>query len=85
MGSCRQQARALSPRQEAVEALSSRLQVTTGRATVALSDTVGERGDPVQQIHTTGQKHVGVIDSDDLVGERRRVVCVRCVNRLGVT
>jgi len=60
---------------------------------VALSDVVGDIVDPLQQILREGERYVGIIeyreypsegaygyiDFDDKYGERKRVVCARCV------
>jgi len=83
------------PRGAVVEELSEELGVSASRANTAISDTVGDIVDPVQQITRRNNKYVGVIDYkvfsdegaygyidfDDRKGERKRVVCARCVEK----
>jgi len=83
------------PRDGVVKELSQELGVSTSRANVAISDTVGDIVDPVQQITKHNEKYVGVIeyqvfsdegaygyvDFDDRKGKRKRVVCARCVEK----
>lgn len=81
------------PRSDVVEELATILGISTNRANVAISDTVGDIVDPVQQITTSNTKYVGVIeyktypnegaygyvDFDDKKQERKRIVCAKCV------
>jgi len=83
----------LYPREDVVEELSQHLSVSTDRANMSISDTVGDIVDPVQQVSTLDGKYVGVIkyspftqegaygyvDFDDRKGRRKRVVCAKCV------
>ena len=83
------------PRGDVVEELSEGLDIGPARANVSISDTVGDIVDPVQQITRHNEKYVGVIDYkvfsdegaygyvdfDDRKGERKRVVCARCVEK----
>jgi len=83
----------LYPRGDVVEELSQHLSVSTDRANMSISDTVGDIVDPVQQVSTLDGKYVGVIkyspftqegaygyvDFDDQKGRRKRVVCAKCV------
>jgi len=83
----------LYERYEAIDALSKHLDVPAHEANPALGALVGDIVDPVQQVMSGGDRHIGVIDYrewpdrgvygyvdyDDRVGRRKRVVCVRCV------
>ncbi|EGQ44077.1 MAG: hypothetical protein J07AB43_01360 [Candidatus Nanosalina sp. J07AB43] len=83
------------PRDGVVTELSEHLDVSSDRANLALSDTVGDIVDPVQQITKSGERYVGIINYkdftqegaygythfDDLKGPRKRVVCARCVEK----
>lgn len=83
----------LYPRLEVVGELADHMGVASDRANMALSDTVGDIVDPVQQVATLDGKYVGVIeytpftqegaygyvDFDDRKGRRKRVVCAKCV------
>jgi hypothetical protein len=83
------------PRGGVVSELSQELDISNDRANVAISDTVGDIVDPVQQITKHNEKYVGVIeyqvfsdegaygyiDYDDRKGPRKRVVCARCVEK----
>ena len=83
----------LYPRGDVAGDLADELDVSTSRANVAISDTVGDIVDPVQQITKHNEKYVGVIDYevfseegaygyvdfDDRKGDRKRVVCAKCV------
>jgi len=85
----------LFPRGDVVDRLSDELDITNRQANTALSDTVGDIVDPVQQIVKGNKKYVGVIDYkifndegaygyvdfDDRKGKRKRVVCARCVEK----
>jgi len=85
----------LFPRGDVVDRLSNELDIPKHQANTAISDTVGDIVDPVQQIVKGNKKHVGVIDykvfSDegaygyvdfnDRKGKRKRVVCARCVEK----
>lgn len=83
----------LFPRGDVVDKLSDKLDITNRQANTAIADTVGDIVDPVQQILKGNKKYVGVIDYkifndegaygyidfDDIKGERKRVVCAKCV------
>jgi len=85
----------LFPRGDVVDRLSNELDITNRQANTAISDTVGDIVDPVQQIVKGNEKYVGVIDYkifndegaygyvdfDDRKGQRKRVVCARCVEK----
>jgi len=85
----------LFPRGDVVDRLSNELDITNRQANTAISDTVGDIVDPVQQIVKGNKKYVGVIDYkifndegaygyidfDDRKGKRKRVVCARCVEK----
>jgi hypothetical protein len=85
----------LFPRGDVVDRLSNELDITNRQANTAISDTVGDIVDPVQQIVKGNKKYVGVIDYkifndegaygyvdfDDRKGQRKRVVCARCVEK----
>jgi len=85
----------LFPRGDVVDRLSNELDITNRQANTAISDTVGDIVDPVQQIVKGNKKYVGVIDYkifndegaygyvdfDDRKGQRKRVVCARCVQK----
>jgi hypothetical protein len=85
----------LFPRGDVVDKLSDELDITNYQANTAISDTVGDIVDPVQQIIKSSKKYVGVIDYkifndegaygyvdfDDRKGKRKRVVCARCVEK----
>ena len=85
----------LFPRDGVVEELSEELDISTSRANTAISDTVGDIVDPVQQVTTQDGKYVGIIDYkvfsdegaygyidfDDRKGKRKRVVCARCIEK----
>lgn len=84
----------LFPRTEVVEQISGELDLSLERAQLGITDTVGDIVDPVQQV-ISKQKYVGIIDYkvfadegaygyvdyDDRRGNRKRVVCARCVER----
>lgn len=75
--------------------LCEELNITEKEANRAISYTVGDIVDPVQQIINTDGRYVGVIeykvfneegaygyvDFDDVKGRRKRVVCARCVEQ----
>ena len=81
------------PRSECVASISQDLDISTRRANVAVSHTVGDIVDPVQQVSVNGKKYIGVIDYkvfseegaygyvdfDDRKYNRKRVVCAKCV------
>lgn len=81
------------PRDQLAEELSGEINTSRARANVAISDTVGDIVDPVQQIAPGSERHIGVIeyevfndagaygyiDFDDRKRKRKRVVCARCV------
>jgi len=81
------------PRSSIVDEISDELSLPATQANVALSDVVGDIVDPLQQILREGERYVGIIeyreypsegaygyiDFDDKYGERKRVVCARCV------
>jgi len=81
------------PRGDVVDRLSNELDIPKHQANTAISDTVGDIVDPVQQVVKGDKKYVGVIDYkifndegaygyvdfDDRKGGRKRVVCARCV------
>jgi hypothetical protein len=83
----------LFPRSDVADELCEELDITEKEANTAISDTVGDIVDPVQQVVNGKEKYVGVIDYkifndegaygyidfDDLKGERKRVVCAKCV------
>ena len=83
----------LHPRPDAAADIAEELGIEASQANRAISDTVGDIVDPVQQIRVNGNKYVGVIeyrlyqeegaygyiDFDDLKNERKRVVCAKCV------
>lgn len=85
----------LFPRGKVVDRLSNELDIPKHQANTAISDTVGDIVDPVQQIVKSNKKYVGVIeykifndegaygyiDFDDRKGKRKRVVCARCVEK----
>jgi len=85
----------LFSRSDVVDKLSDELDIINRQANTAISDTVGDIVDPVQQIVKRNKKYVGVIDYkifndegaygyidfDDRKGERKRVVCARCVEK----
>lgn len=84
----------LFPRTEVVEQISEELDLSLERAQLGITDTVGDIVDPVQQV-ISKQKYVGIIDYkvfadegaygyvdyNDRRGNRKRVVCARCVER----
>lgn len=85
----------LFPRVDIVEKLSDEMDITIQQSGTAISDTVGDIVDPVQQIPGSNNRYVGVIDYtifedqgaygyidfDDKKGKRKRVVCARCVEK----
>lgn len=80
-------------RSTAAEEISNELDISVEQANRAIADTVGDIVDPVQQISVDNEKHVGIIeyqvyesegaygyvDFDDRKGDRKRVVCAKCV------
>jgi hypothetical protein len=76
-----------------IRKLATELDVGADQANQAITDTVGDIVDPVQQIPGDDAKYIGVIDYqtfpavgaygyvdyDDKKGSRNRVVCARCV------
>jgi hypothetical protein len=85
----------LFPRRDAIQELSDHMGVSVEESSTAISDTVGDIVDPVQQIIGSENKYVGIIeyhlyedegaygyiDFDDRKGKRKRVVCARCVEK----
>lgn len=85
----------LFPRSDVVDRLSEELDIPKHQASTAISDTVGDIVDPVQQVVKGNEKFVGVIkyklfadegaygyvDFNDRIGKRKRVVCARCVEK----
>jgi len=85
----------LFPRGDVADKLSQEFNITSEQANTAVTDTVGDIVDPVQQIVKRNRKYVGVIDYkifndegaygyvdfDDRKGRRKRVVCARCVEK----
>jgi len=83
----------LFPRGYVVGKLCEELNITEKEANRAISDTVGDIVDPVQQVVSQSEKYVGIIeysayenegayryiDYDDVLGKRKRVVCAKCV------
>lgn len=83
------------PRREAIRALAEHMDSSLEAAAVAISDTVGDIVDPVQQMIVPSGRYVGVlgyevysdagaygyIDYDDRKRDRKRVVCARCVEK----
>lgn len=83
------------PRDKVAEALSAALDVETPVADTAIADVVGDVVDPVQQVMKDRSRYVGIldyrvfeeagaygyVDFDDRKGERKRVVCARCVEK----
>jgi len=83
----------LYPRSVVVNTLSKELNITHRQANRAISDTVGDIVDPVQQVVNGSERYVGIIeysayedegayryiDYDDVLGKRKRVVCAKCV------
>lgn len=85
----------LFPRSDVVDKLCEELDITEKEANRAISDTVGDIVDPVQQVAKDDKRYVGIIDYrtfndegaygyidfDDRKGKRKRVVCARCVEK----
>jgi len=83
----------MHPRSDVVAELVEELGISTRRADLSISDTVGDIVDPVQQITKGPDRFVGIveykvfseagaygyIDYDDTLGPRKRVVCAKCV------
>lgn len=83
------------PREDAAIELSDYLDVNLGKANSAISATVGDIVDPVQQISVENNKYVGVIEHrvyqtegaygyihfDSRLRQKKRVVCARCVEK----
>lgn len=85
----------LFPRSSVVSVFSDELNISNSKANIAVSDTVGDIVDPVQQITSSNGRYVGVIeyktfseegaygyvDFDDVMGKRKRVICAKCVEK----
>lgn len=79
-------------KEDALDMLQRELGVSIEVASGILSELVGDIVDPIVQIPTRGEKYVGILeykefegaygylDYDDVLGERKRVVCQQCVN-----
>lgn len=83
----------LFPRAAAADALADNLGISDDLALDVIRSLVEDAVDPVTQVPHQGEKYVGVVeynvyegaygyvDYDDVYGQRKRVVCARCVQQ----
>jgi hypothetical protein len=85
----------LYPKDQVIEQIQEEFEISSSRATKAVSSLVGDIVDPVQQVIVEDKRHVGIIEYrvdqesgsygyihfDDISGQRKRVVCGKCVEQ----